>query len=177
MQFNTLIKTQISPILRKHGYRLSEEFENIIGFKSLSMRLNFAYNAYDRTFLVEIGRQGNYLNTLDDNAVKGIFGFELPIEQVTMEDFVRNLSVLFEQPQVVKLLEGNVSPLEKFSAQASSDYTASLVRSQLLEDISRAWDDKNYGEFIRIVDKIGLDDLPGSYLLKYKIAKRKFVQI
>jgi hypothetical protein len=174
MKFNQLIKTHILPILQKYGFEISEEFKNIIRFQSSVVEINIVYNNREKSCYISMGRKGaSFLCPLNDKAVKNLFGSELSIEKTASAVFVRNLSLLFEQPKGIDLLKGNVEPLENFIRQQSAYYTAELIRKQALETASKAWETNDYITFVESMDKIDISKIPRSYQLKYTIAKRK----
>ena len=70
MEFNTLVKTQLFPILQKYGFDIAEEFKNIIRFQSSAMKVNVAFDDYEKSNFIEIGRQNEVLHPLNDNAIK-----------------------------------------------------------------------------------------------------------
>lgn len=175
MEFNTLVKTYLLPILRKYGFQATEEFRNIVHFQSSNMKVNLVFNDYDKSHLVEIGRQVETLYPLNDNMVKELWGSSaLPIEQVTSKVFVQNLSFLFETKEGIEILKGNVSLLNSIFSQESENYTFELMKKQILEAATKAWDANDYLSFVDSIDKIGISKIPQSYQLKYKIAKQKF---
>lgn len=173
MEFNALIEMRIYPILRKYGFKVAEEFRNVVRFQSSAMEVNIVFNDYDRSPLIEIGKKGDTLYPLNDDAIKRLWDFKLPIEQVTSEKFVQNLSILFEAKEGAEILNGNVKPLINIIAQQSEAYTSELLQKQVLEAASRAWNANDYAAFIENIEKIGLSKIPQSYQLKYKIAKQK----
>lgn len=173
MEFNTLVKARLFPILQKYGFEIAEEFKNILRFQSSVMKVNVVFNQYDRSFLIEIGKQDNELYPLNDYVVKELFHSSLSVEQVTPEIFVQNLFALFCTPEGIGLLQGNVKPLKSIAIQQSENYTAELLLKQGLEVASRAWDAKDYVAFVESINKIGFSKIPQSYQLKYKIAKQK----
>lgn len=173
MEFNTLVKAQLSPILQKYGFGIAEEFKNIFRFQSSVMKVNVVFNQYDRSFLVEIGKQDDELYPLNDYVVKELFHSSLSVEQVTPEVFVQNISVLFGTPEGVELLQGNVKSLKNIAIQQSENYTSELLLKHGLEFALRAWEAKDYATFVESIDKIGIRKIPQSYQLKYKIAKQK----
>jgi hypothetical protein len=173
MEFNILVKTQLFPILQKYGFDIAEEFKNIIRFQSSAMKVNVAFNDYEKSNFIEIGRQNEVLHPLNDNAIKIIFNSELHIEQVTPEIFVQNLSIIFQQKEGVEILNGDIKHLVEFIEKESNDYTFELVQQQTLETASRAWERNDYKAFIKSIDEIDIEKAPQSYQLKYKIAKQK----
>lgn len=173
MKFNELVKTRLFPILQKHGFEITEEFENILRFQSSVMKLNVAFNQNDRSLFVEIGKRDDTLYPLNDYVVKILFDSSLSIEQVTPETFVQNISVLFETREGVAILNSDVELLKSIVRQQSENYTSELLLNQTLGVASKAWEANNYMAFVESIDKIGISGVPHSYQLKYKIAKQK----
>lgn len=177
MEFNTLVKTELLPLFKKYKFEVSEEFKNVMGFRSSILKVNLAFNEYDKSHLVEIGRLGETLYPLNDNVIKELWGYSaLPIEQVTSNIFVHNLSIFFETKKGIELLKGNLSLLSTIVSQECEKYTPELIQRQILETLSKAWEAKDYFSFIDGIDKIDISNLPQSYMLKYKIAKKKLQQ-
>ena len=173
MEFNTLVKTHLLPILQKYGFEIAEELKNIVRFQSSVMKVNLVFNDYDKSHLVELGRQGETLYPLNDSAVKELWGSALSIEQVTSETFVQNLSLLFETKEGAEILKGNVNSLKSVIMLRSEKYTSELMQKQTLEAALRAWEANDYVAFIESLDQIDISKIPQSYQLRYKIAKLK----
>ncbi len=173
MEFNTLIKEELLPILEKVDFRLSQEFENIIRFESSFLQINIVYNDYEKSNFIEVGNKNNILYPLNDSVVKNVFKSELPIDQVTPNIFVRNLGLIFEKSPGLEILKGNIKKLVDYVEKESNDYTLEIVQRQTLETASKAWEKNNYKAFVKIIDEIGIEKLPKSYQLKYKMAKQK----
>lgn len=173
MDFNILVKTQFFPILQKYGFEIKEEFRNILRFQSSDMKLNVAFNQYDRSFLVEIGKRDKTLYPLNDNVVKVLFNSSLPIERVKPEAFVQNLALVFESKKGVEILKGNMESFQGTVILQSGNYTSELISKQLLDVASKAWKNNDYMTFIESMDKLEYGNIPRSYQSKYKIAKQK----
>lgn len=173
MEFNRLVKQQLFPIFQKEGFKILEEFKNIIRFESSTMKVNIVFNDYEKSNYIEIGRRGETLYPLNNNVVRNIFNSKLQIDQVSQEVFVNNLAMIFEQKEGVEILRGNIKYLVKFIEQESNDYTFELVQRQTLQAASKAWENKDYKGFINSIDKMNIEKIPQSYQLKYKIAKEK----
>lgn len=171
MEFNTLVKTKLFPILQKHGYIKLEESKNYISFLSAALKINVIYNDRENSNLIQLGHPAVFLYPLNDEAVQAVFHSDLPVERVSSETFVNNLCTLFQQKEGAEILNGHMKELSSFIDQQSHDYTAALLKRQALAAASRAWDRKDYGEFIKCLDKLGLDQVPKSLQLKYKMAK------
>lgn len=173
MEYNTLVRTSLFPILKKYGFDIAEEFKNIVRFQSSVMKVNVVFNDYEKSNFIEIGRKNEVLYPLSNNAIRIIFNSELHIEQVTPEIFVENLSVIFQQKEGIEILKGNIKHLVEFIEKESNDYTFELVQRQTLETASKAWEKNDYKAFIKSIDEIDIEKVPQSYQLKYKIAKQK----
>ncbi|WP_280670968.1 MULTISPECIES: hypothetical protein [unclassified Dysgonomonas] len=172
MKFTSLVKAQLFPIFQEYGFNIIRESENTIQFKSLILKINVVFNKYDKSHLIEIGKEGA-LYPLNNNVVKELFDSNLSIEEVTSETFVQNLSVLFKTRKGAEMLNGNVEFLKKNIIQQSEDYTSELMQKQELEAAWEAWEVGDYEVFINKIDRIGVNKVPQSYQLKYKIAKHK----
>lgn len=173
MDFNALVKVHLFPVLQKIGFEMAEESKNILRFQSSVMKVNIAFNQYDRSFLVEIGKKNDMLYPLNDYAIKKVFDSSLSVEQVTQEVFVQNISSLFETNEGVTILQGDITPLKNVILQQSEDYASELLLKQTLEISEKAWKTKDYAAFVKILDKVGITRVPRSYQLKYKIAKQR----
>lgn len=173
MEFNTLVRMQLFPILQKYGFEIAEEFKNIVRFQSSVLKINVVFNNCDRSYLVEIGRQGETLYPLNDNVVKEYFNYQISIEQVSLETFVKNISLLFETKEGAEILKGNIAPFIKFELSEINDYNNDLLEKQALEVASKAWKANDYATFVDSIDKVGISKISRSYQLKYKIAKQK----
>lgn len=173
MKFNKLVKEELLPVFQNEGFEISEEFNNIIRFTSSSMEIGVVYNSLERSNFIEIGKRDEILYPLNDSVVKNIFNSELQISQVTPVIFVTNLASLFTQKEGIEILKGNIKHLAKFIERESSNYTSELIQRQILETASKAWEKNDYKTFVKGIDEIGIEKIPQSYLLKYKIAKQK----
>jgi 2,3-bisphosphoglycerate-independent phosphoglycerate mutase len=70
-------------------------------------------------------------------------------------------------------LQGNIKDLVDYVEKESSDYTFELIHRQTLDAASKAWDIKDYKNFIELIDRIDIYKVSKSFQLKYKIAKQK----
>jgi hypothetical protein len=173
MEFNTLVKTQLLQILEKHGFEITEEFKNIIRFQSSVIEINIVYIDYEKSCYISIGKKGESLYELRNNALRELLNSSLSIERVSLTVFVQNLFTFFETKEGVALLKGDIDDFIKFKISEDNNYTIELLQRQVLETASRAWERKNYKEFIKSIDEIDIEKIPQSYQLKYKIAKQK----
>lgn len=173
MEFNTLVKTFIFPVLQKYGFGIAEEFKNILRLQSSSIEMNIVFNDFEKSCYISIGRKGELLYEIRNNVVKELFNSSLSIEQVTPEAFVQNLSTLFGTKKFIKILKGNIDEFIRFKISEDENYTSELIQRQVLEAASKAWERNDYKGFIKILNEIDIEKVPKSYQLKYKIANKK----
>jgi hypothetical protein len=173
MEFNILVKKELLPILQNKGFQVVEELNNVVRFSSSNMEVGLAYNSYENSNFIEIGKLGENLYPLSDNVVKNIFNSDLKISKVTPDLFVKNIALLFSQKEGTEILKGNIKSLVNFIEHECSNYTFELIKLQTLETASKAWEKNDYTEFIKIIDEIGIEKSPKSFQLKYKIAKHE----
>ncbi|MEY3499017.1 MAG: hypothetical protein RL308_686 [Bacteroidota bacterium] len=173
MEFNTLVKTKLFPILEKYGFGITEEFKNIIRFQSSFIEINIVYNDYEKSCYISIGKKGKSLYELRNNAIRELLNSSLLVEQVVPAVFVQNLSTLFETKEGTALLKGNIDDFVKFKISEDNHYTLELVQHQTLEAALKAWERKDYKGFVESMNEIDFENIPLSYQLKYKIAKQK----
>lgn len=173
MEYNTLVRTSLFPILNKYGFDIAEEFKNIVRFKSSKIEINIVFNDFENSNYISIGKQNEVLYPLNDNAIRIIFNSELHIEQVPPEVFVQNLSIIFQQKEGIEILNGKIEPFIAFKLVEINDYNVALIQRQILETASKAWKMNDYKAFVKSIDEIDIEKIPQSYQLKYKIAKRK----
>lgn len=173
MKFNILAKTKLFPTLQVHGFEIAQEFKNILLFQSSIIEINVVYNDYEKSCYISIGRRENVLYELRNNAVRELLDSSLPIEQVTPEVFIRNLSALFKTKKGIALLRGDIDDFERFKTSEDNHYTFELLLQQALEAASKAWKRKDYKGFVKQIDEIGTERILKSYQLKYNIAKKE----
>jgi len=121
------------------------------------------------------GKNEDSLYPVDEEVLKSIFGTDLKLNHVTLEMFVNNLAVFFEN-EGRQLITGNVyvlDAIERFIYKESAIHTSQLIDKQSLDAADKAWEEGNYKDFIKYLDKIGRERLPLSYDLKYKMAREK----
>jgi len=175
MTFDQLVIEKIEPILRRWGYKIVERYENFFRFQSGNVEMRIAYNFLDKGHYFEIGKKNAHLHPINDSSIKQVFGVDIKVEQVSKEVFADNI-VVFLETKGSDILKGNLdklTQLETFVVQKSEKYTSGLIEKQCLESANKAWDSGNYREFIRLLEHIHVDNIPKSYLLKYKIASQR----
>lgn len=173
MSFNILVRKSLFPILKKHGFGVAEEIRNSFKFQSSVMVVNLAFYERDQSHFIEIGRKGEALYPLNDDAIKELFDFPLPIDHVTSEAFVQNVSILLKSKYGAELLKGNIDSFISFNLRKVEKFNTELTHNKILDMASKAWKNNDYLSFIKNIDQIDINELPRSYRLRYKIAKDK----
>ncbi len=175
MEFNQLIIRDIVPLFEGNGFLVIEQYKNFFHFKSKTVEATISYNELDRTCLFEVGTINDFLYPISDNLIKQVFDLDIKINQVTKEVFVDNIALLLKKNGSA-LLRGDESKLLEvkfFIERESEAYTSKVLQEQNLAAASKAWENGNYKEFVKIIDQLNKDKLPSSYQLKYKIAIQK----
>lgn len=133
MEFNKLVKERLFPILQRNGFEIAEEFKNIVRFQSSNVKVNVVFNDYDKSHLIEIGKKGDTLYPLNNDAIKKIWGCDLTIERVSSDVFVQNLSLLFAQTEGIEILKGNLKHFEDFITKQSEKYTSEFIQGDTID--------------------------------------------
>lgn len=179
MEFNTLVKAQLFPILQKYGFEKADESKNYLKFESDNLVVVICRDERENSNLLYVGKKDSNQYLIDGNIIKRFFISDLErefkIPERTIEDFVNNLFIFFTEAGYRLLKEESevLLNIKKFIIQQSENYTSELLLEQGLEVASRAWEAKDYTAFVESIDKIGINKIPKSYQLKYKIAKQK----
>ena len=173
MEFNTQVRTNLLPILIKYVFDIVYELNNLVQLQSSNIQINLAYNIFENSNYISIGKKDGTMYPINNKSLRVIFNSDLNIEEVRPEIFIQNLSVIFQQKESNEILKGNIGSFVDFKLEEIKDYNLMLMNKQTLEAASKAWRKSDYKEFIVIIDKSNIENLPQSYLLKYKIAKQK----
>ncbi|MEI8278752.1 MAG: hypothetical protein WCG87_03250 [Bacteroidota bacterium] len=175
MEFEQLVKEHIEPFLKEKGFSLERPYKNSFHFKSDMIQINIGYNNYERSCLFGIGMTGEQEYIFTNKAIKNVFGTEIKLAEVTVEDFVLNV-VSFLQNEGSELLNkgsNKFKELEEFLHAESRRYTIKMMQDQYLPLADNAWKNGEYQEFIRVIDELKIEELPDSYKMKYEIANKR----
>jgi hypothetical protein len=179
MRFNEIVFNQLEPLFKKYGLKLVEEFKGYLKFKSDYVVITLASNEREKTNLLYVGAGEDTQYLVDGNVIKEYFISDVDkvfkIPELTIEDFVHNLLIFFKGAGK-SLLYGEQSKLKELENSLkikSAKYTTELIMKQNLNEADKAWQNADYRNFVRYLDKIDRDRLPVSYDLKYKIALDK----
>ena len=174
MEFNKLVLDRFGLIFQKNNLRVTEQLNNFMKIKSDTIVITISHDNRENTNSLYIGRKDSSLCPIDENVLKDVFNSALKINYVTPEVFVNNLAIFFEG-EGNPLIVGNTDALkavEKYIDKESKEYTAELVDKQHLDAANKAWEEGNYKDFIKYLDKTDRQKLPSSYELKYKMAHK-----
>lgn len=175
MTFNQLVSYKLRPIFQRGNLQITESSKNYIKFKSDNVVITLNHNERDNSNAFYVGSNEDFLYPIDEYLLKSVFKSNLKINQVTQEMFVNNLAVFFEG-EGEPLLAGNnytLEAIENFISKEGEEYTTQLVNKQNLNAANKAWEEGNYKDFIKYLNKIDTQKLPASYKLKYKKAIQK----
>lgn len=175
MEFNQLVLDGLGLIFQKHNLHVIEQFKNHLKLKSDSVIITLNHDERENSNAFYVGNNQDFLYPVDEYILKSAFNSDLKINHVTQEVFVNNLAIFFEG-EGKPLIAGNTYALEaveKYVYKEGEAYTTQLVDKQNLDAANRAWEEGNYNDFIKYLDKTDRQKLPSSYELKYKMAHQK----
>lgn len=174
MEFNKLVIDRFNLIFQKNIHVI-EQFRNYVKIKLDDVVITVSRDEREGSNSIYIGRKESSLYPLNENVLKDVFNSALKIDYVTPEVFVNNL-VTFFAAEGNALIAGNPDALkkvEKYVDKVSNEYTKELIDNQNLAAANKAWEEGNYKDFIKYLDRTDRQKLPSSYELKYKIAHQK----
>lgn len=177
MEFNKLVFKELGIIFKSNNLHIIEQSNNHVKLKSKSLVITLIHDERENSNGIYVGSNEDFLYPVNEFILKNAFNSNVKIDNVTPEVFLNSLCIFFENDGK-SLISGNQYALEvikKYVYNASETYTDLIVNTQILEAANKAWDKRNYKEFIIYIDKLDKQILPESYLLKYKIAIKKLV--
>lgn len=174
MEFNQEVHYKLDLIFQEYNLLIVEEYENYLRLKSPHLTIIIGYSPIENSGILYIGRSSGNSEMVEVNndVMKEFFNSDLHLSSLTTEIFLNNL-VLFFKREGKALFEGDLNTiieLENYYKKKNTAYTRNLIDQQNLESANHAWNQENYKEFIRYLEKINFETLPNSYKLKYKIA-------
>lgn len=175
MEFNQLVSNRLGLIFQKHNLHVIEQFKNHVKLKSDSVIITLNHDERENSNAFYVGSNEDFLYPVDEYVLKSAFNSDLKINHVTQEVFVNNLAIFFEG-EGKPLIAGNTYALEaveKYVYKEGEAYTTQLVDKQNLDAANKAWEEGNYKDFIKYLNKTDRQKLPASYELKYKMAHQK----
>jgi hypothetical protein len=158
---------KVKPVFDASGFKTIESHRNFIRLESTKVTVSIAYDEREKVNLFFIGRIGTMAYLLHSINLKEVFNYGKVPEYFTdfLLDFLKNEGNGILKGDVDKLQE-----LEDYEESQAKIYTNNLLKEQKLMAADKAWTNEDYSTFVNMIDGIDLDQLPGSYRLKYKIA-------
>ncbi len=176
MNFSQLVLQQNRLIFDKYNLHVIEQDDNYIKLLSKKLQFIIVHNKRENSNTFFIGRKDkNDVVEIDNDLLERFFQSKLELSEVSIDVFLRNLEAFFENEAKPLLTDdlNFITQLEKFDLERSNEYTLNLLMRQKLIAADDAWSQSNYKEFINLIDQINNEDIPASYLLKYKIANQR----
>jgi hypothetical protein len=168
VNFENSIKP-LKELLVANGFSVKTETHNLIEFSSLNSNIRIGYSPFEYSFTIWIGRNENSLIEISGKVVTECFNDSTFKFQSTLT--IENL-ITFLSTSGKTLLEGDIKTFEKL--EAYSFQQARIYNSRAdIESADKAWEQKDYANFIKYIDKVQMDLLPSSYAKKYQVAMRK----
>lgn len=175
MDFNKLIKIRIFPLLQNYGFIIIKELPNVVWFQSEKIEILFSYSEYEKMCSLSLGKNGGRLYEVNDKVVLNFFNDNLSLENIKPMSFVDNVSTLLSSKDGEKILEGHIEKIIDFILVEIHNYNIQLLLKQNLSTALGFWEIQDYRNFIKTVDKIGVQNLSLSFQRKYKIAQNKLL--
>ncbi|HNR05908.1 MAG TPA: hypothetical protein PKM27_01260 [Saprospiraceae bacterium] len=175
MDFNELISEKLGLIFQKHHLIIIEQSINHMKLKSDKVVILFNYNEKEKSQNLYVGKKDDLLYAVDEYVLKNAFNSDLKINNVTPDTFAKNLCTFFNG-RGKPLIAGNkyaLSALEKYVYKEGEIYTMQLLVSQKLDAATKAWEERNYKDFVNFIDQIDKRKLAPSYKIRYKMAINK----
>jgi len=172
MRYDDII-IAISPIFFKHGFVIAESSINYTKFESSSVTFTFAFDQRENSFFTYLGRKNGYQSPLSDNVTRDVFQEDISSYK---ERSVEENLIHFFTGKGLPILKGDeniLNNLELYSKKRNKEYHEQLMHQQKISLADNAWKNRDYIDFIKHIDSIDKNLLPGSYLKKYQIALSK----
>lgn len=173
MEFNQLVLQKLHSLFTEHGLIVGEQSKDFVKYESNELVISISHNVRENAYMLFVGKK-DFDIEIDNHVLLNHFNCDLKLSSVPRELFVNNVLRFFVgDGNALLVSEQAWINLEKFNNDRSEDYTTKLLREQHLEVANKAWAEKNYAEFIKYLEKVGMENLPGSLIQKYKIAQKK----
>ena len=179
MNFNTLVKTEINPILTRSNFDLIDEIRNFLLYSTSEIQIAISYNEKENVGMLCAGLHHADVIELDGDIIGHFFNTESDRSQMhtekTMFDFVSNLKVfLLGSGKSLLVDTALVQKIHKFSRDRNKEYTQQILETQTYQMADEAWEKHDYQTFIDTLNKLGIQRLSKVYFTKYRYALKKF---
>ena len=177
MVFHKLVQRYLVPVFQKHYFLIVQQSEHRFKFVSDSVVIIVGNDERERSHTIWIGRNESSFSPIeiDSYVMEHFFKSRISLASAIPEVFLKRLVVFFQR-QGERLLTGDknmLKDLENFSRHRNYEYTLNLLKNQKLAAADHAWQTSNYIEYLRCIEAVGIDNVPGSYKFKYQTARSK----
>ena len=175
MEFEKLAIESLGELFAKYNFHIAEQRRDYVRFESNGVAIRVVRDWRDNSNSLSITISNSSSIILTEDILTHLFNFDLKVDQVAPNVFFRNFALFFKK-EGKSVLEKNVDILQTvqaYSKKVNAEYNMELINSQLREAADEAWNENDFKKFVTIIDKIGLQNLPTSYGLKYKVAQKK----
>lgn len=175
MEFNHLISANLHSLFTEHGLKITERSKDIVRYESAVSCVLLVHDPRENSNTLWVGRKPFNTVEINNQVLLLHFSSNLKLTNLPQEAFINNV-VQFFMVDGERLLKGDedaLVSLEKFNEQRSSGYIANLTEKQKLDAANKAWEEGNYTDVIKYLEKVNKDSLPESLRQKYKIARQR----
>jgi hypothetical protein len=176
MEFDQLVLNKLGSTFNEYGLITVEQRSDYIKLQSNCIEVVISHNKYEKSNTIWLGsiEEQREKVEIDNEALVLFFNSELKLSNVSMDTFLSNLVVFFTNlaDQIMCGEQNELVRLEEFDLERSDRFTSKLVLRQTVAVASIAWENKDYEKFVKLVEKLDLEQLPQSIKLKYYRAKK-----
>ena len=175
MKFNQDKLSEIKALFNEFGFSLQEESELHVRFESKHVLIVFSHNPRENSNTLWVKGKHTHEIEIDNRLMKDFFDSDIKISELPIDTFLANLFMFFKEDgnDLLKSSESVISNLANYSEQRSNKYTEELIDKQYLEAAQKAWQNRNYHDFIIQLKKVSEEKLTPSLIQKLKIAQSK----
>lgn len=175
MKFTQNVINCLDGLLSKYGFEIVSQSDNRVEYRKKHFYLLFVHDPREESCVFFVGRDDGTPVEVTNEVIKEYFKSDLRINNASYDDF--SLSVLrFLRQDGVFLLQGDEHSylsLESFNDKRIKRYNLNLITQGYLIAANKAWRQRDYSKFLRILSAIDMESLPPSFKRKYKIACEK----
>ena len=152
MNFEELIYP-LTEFLTDNNFSVTNKSPYSIEYSSNFTTIRIAYANLEKLFYTYVGQSSKSLIELTPTAAKEVFNDDSFKFQSTLT--IDNL-ISFLQGNGKSILSGDKNAfieLNEFSERQSKEYTRRIIQSQNIQSADEAWMQKDYINFIKLIDK------------------------
>jgi len=174
MELGELAYERINDLLIQYNFKIEKQSSNQIVYQSDHLSITLSHNSYELANYLWIGQKGFWETEINDHILEQLFKTSIRLENLSIEQFIHEVHRFLRGEGRIILTEQVESgkKLKRFDSKRSKDYTNELLDKQYLDAASKAWNARNYIDFIENLNRLDRDKLPSSLRKKYQIALR-----